>query len=142
MKAQTKIGLIAGFLCLATPFLSRLPRGSDWMAQYLPDEGHFILGSLFFGAFAMFPALVVFFAARFSQSPFYFPVVFGTLVAISMLWHWHHDNDLAADAQAAISLVFIPIYSAGLAVVGGIFGFGLQRAIRFLKNRTEQDGAG
>ena len=53
MKPQKQIGLIAGSLCLVAPFLSRLPRlprlprGSDWLAQYLPDDGHFILGALF-----------------------------------------------------------------------------------------------
>ena len=40
-----------------------------------------------------------------------------------MLGYWYHDNDLSADAQAALSLLFIPIYSAALAVAGGLLGF-------------------
>ncbi|MBP84992.1 MAG: hypothetical protein CMO61_14210 [Verrucomicrobiales bacterium] len=139
MKIQMELGLIAGSLCLAIPFLSRLPRGSDWVAQYLPDEGHFISGTLLFGAFAIIPAIVVFTAALISKSPFYLPVVISALTAIAMLAYWHHDNDLAADAQAAISLIFIPIFAACFAIVGGAVGVGLQSATQLLRKRTEQN---
>ena len=139
MKTQTKIGLLAGSLCLAIPVLSRLPRGSDWVAQYLPDKGHFISGTLLFGAFAMIPAITVFFTALISKSPLFFPVVISTLTTIIVLAYWHHNNDLTADAQAAISLIIIPIYATCFAIVGGAVGFGLQSATQLLQKRTGQD---
>jgi hypothetical protein len=142
MKKRTRIGLIAAILCLAIPFLSRMPRGGEWMTQYLPDEGHLIGGIFFFGAFAMIPAVAVFCAALLSKPPFYLPVVISTLIAIIMLGYWHHDNDLTADAQAAITLVFIPIYAAGLSLAGGVIGLGFQHTVQHLhlknkKNKTQ-----
>ena len=138
MKTRIKIGSIAALLCIAMPFLSRLPGGFDWVAQYLPDKGHFLLGALLMGVFALVPAIVVFFAALLSKPPFYFPVLFSTLVALAMLGYWHHDNDLAADAQAAISLAIIPINASSLAFAGGLVGIVCQLATQRLKNGTEQ----
>ena len=138
MKPRIKIGAIAALLCFTMPFLSRVPRGIDWVAQYLPDEGHLIGGSLFFGVFALVPAVAVFCAALLSKPPFYFPVLFSAFVATFMLAYWHHDNDLAADAQAAISLIFIPIYATALGLAGGVIGIGLQLVAQRLKTGTEQ----
>jgi len=142
MKPQIRIGLFAAVLCLVMPFLSRIPRGGEWVIQYLPDQGHLIGGVVFFGAFAMVPAVAVFGAAILSKPPFYFPLVFSTLVAIVMLGYWHHDNDLAADAQAAISLIFIPIYTSGLSLVGGLIGIGFQLAAQRLQIRAESGRSG
>lgn len=138
MKTRIKIGSIAALLCIAMPFLSRLPGGFDWVAQYLPDKGRFLVVALLMGAFALVPAIVVFFAALLSKPPFYFPVLFSTLVALAMLGYWHHDNDLVADAQAAISLAIIPIYAAGLAFAGALVSTVSQFATQRLKNGTEQ----
>ncbi len=122
MSVKTKLGLVGGILCLIIPILCRTPRGWTWVAQYLPDPEHFLLGILFFSAFAALPAGVVFFAARVSTSPLQLPFAFSSLTALSALAFWHHDNDICADAQAAISLIFIPIYSAGLAIAGAVIG--------------------
>jgi hypothetical protein len=132
----------AAISCLAMPFLCRIPRGGTWVAQYLPDEGHLISGMLFFGAFALVPAVLVFCAGLISKPPFYLPVVISTLVALTMLGYWHHDNDLAADAQAAISLIFIPIYAGGFALIGGLIGLGLQALFRTAPKKTEQVSGG
>ena len=142
MKSRIIIGLVAAIFCLAMPFLCRIPRGSVWVAQYFPDEGHVIGGAMFFGAFALIPAVVVFCAALVSKQTFYLPVLVSTLVALSMLAYWHHDNDLSADAQAALTLVFIPIYAAGLALIGGLTGLGLQALIRTQQIKTEQAAPG
>ncbi len=140
MKTQIAIGMWAAISCLAMPFLCRMPRGVTWVAQYLPDEGHLIGGMLFFGAFALVPAVIVFCAGLISKPPFYLPVVISTLVALTMLGYWHHDNDLAADAQAAISLIFIPICAGGFALIGGSIGLGIQAIFRAHSKKTEQDG--
>jgi hypothetical protein len=138
MKTRITIGIWAAISCLAMPFLCRIPRGGTWAAQYLPDEGHLISGMLFFGAFALVPAVLVFCVGLISKPPFYFPVVISTLVALTMLAYWHNDNDLAADAQAALSLIFIPIYASGLALIGGLIGLGLQVLFRTSPKKTEQ----
>jgi hypothetical protein len=136
MKTRIAIGIWAVISCLAMPFLCRIPRGGKWVAQYLPDEGNLISGMLFLGAFAFFPVVLVFCAGLISKPPFYLPVVISTLVALTMLGYWHHDNDLAADAQAAISLIFIPIYAGAFALIGGLIGFGLQALFRTPPNKT------
>jgi len=39
------------------PYAGRIWRGVEWVAQYLPDEGHRLSGLLFFGGFASLPAI-------------------------------------------------------------------------------------
>lgn len=126
MRVRSNIGLFAGLLCLAAPLLCRMPRGGARVAQYLPDKGKFILGLFFFGICAVIPALVVYSAAIVSRPPYYLPVVASTLTALFLLSYWHQNNDLAADAQAAISLIFIPIYAAVAAFIAGIIGISIQ----------------
>lgn len=137
MKTRITIGIWAAISCLAMPILCRVPRGGSWVAQYLPDEGHFFGGLMFFGAFALIPGVLVFCAGLVSKPPYYFPVVLSTLIALIMLAYWHHANDLAADAQAAISLVFIPVYASALALIGGLIGLGLQALFRSPPKETE-----
>jgi len=109
------------------PYMCRLWRGLDWVAQYLPDKGHPIFGLLFFGAFASLPAtpLIATYLRR-RRNPVTF--VISVIIATVLLSYWHHNYDLASDAQAAIGLVFIPIYAAvitgvGAAILGGIESF-------------------
>lgn len=117
MKTKVKLGLAAATGCLIVPILSRLPKGVEWVAQYRPDEGHFIGGILFFGGFALIPAVVVFVAFLVSREPRFFPGLFATAAAYATLIYLHHDNDLAADAQAALTLVFIPLFVAFIAAL-------------------------
>jgi len=130
MKTQILIGLGAAISCLAMPFLSRIPRGGAWVAQYLPDEGHFISGLLLFLAFALIPAVIVFCTGLISKRPYYLPVMISTMVTLMMLGYWHHDNDLAAHPQAAITLLIIPIFAGALGMIGGLIGWGLQSRFR------------
>jgi len=102
------------------PYACRIWRGLDWVAQYLPDEGHLISGLLFMGGFASLPAipLIVAFLLR-NRLPITFMVSIVSVVAL--LSFWHHNYDLASDAQAAIGLIFIPIYVTMItAVIGGV----------------------
>ena len=105
------------------PYACRLWRGLDWVAQYLPDKGHLIFGLLFFGAFASLPAipLIVTYLRR-RRNPITFVV--SVIVATILLSYWHHNYDLASDAQAAIGLVFIPIYASVITgVITNILGW-------------------
>jgi hypothetical protein len=108
------------------PYACRIWRGLDWVAQYLPDEGHLVFGLLLFGGFASLPAipLIVAFLLR-KRIPITFVV--SIIVATALLSFWHHNYDLASDAQAAIGLVFIPIFAAaitgGIAAITGVIEF-------------------
>jgi len=85
------------------PYVSRIWRGVEWVAQYLPDEDHRLSGLLFFGGFASLPAisLMVAFLLR-KRIPVTLSV--SIIVATAMLAYWHYDYDLRSDAQAAIGL--------------------------------------
>ncbi|GEM_PF-1330413 len=123
MKPTLKLGLVAALVCLILPLLSRLPRGMDWVAQYYPDKGYVLIGILFFGGCALVPALVVLVAFLFSRGPCYWPGLFATVAAWGLLIYFHHDNDLAADAQSALTLIFIPLYAAAIAAVAALLGW-------------------
>jgi len=126
MKPKLKLGLAAALVCLILPLLSRLPRGMDWVAQYYPDKGYVLIAILFFGGCALVPALVVLVAFLFSRGPRYWPGLFASLAAWSLLIYFHHDNDLAADAQSALTLIFIPLYAAAIAAGAALFGWIVQ----------------
>ena len=121
------------------PYLCRLPRGVSWAAQYLPDEGRLVLGLLFFGVFASLPAipLIVAFVYR-QQLPATLLVCVATVTAL--LIHWHHDYDLASDAQAAIGLIFIPIYALGLTTALGAGSAAVELLIRRLRRSPTNTG--
>jgi hypothetical protein len=123
--------IISSFIILAyvniVPYACRLWRGLDWVAQYFPCSNNdpilmTLLWIIFFIAFASLPAipLVVVFLLR-KRIPVTF--VLSIIFATTLLGYWHHDYDLASDAQAAIGLLFIPILATILtSVVAGIIG--------------------
>ena len=122
MNIARIIVAVAGILL---PYLVRLPRGLDWAGQYT-DTG--FLGFAFFSAFnaiAWGSIIAVSFLYRRIIS-LIFPAVFG----FGFLAWAHYGLDLRADAQAAIALVFIPIYSLVFIAVGGFFGFVVDRFLR------------
>ncbi|MFN7139266.1 MAG: hypothetical protein ACK4UN_08005 [Limisphaerales bacterium] len=104
------------------PYLVRIPRGAAWVQQYT-DVG--LGGFLFFAAFNA--------------------IAWGSMVALSFLFRrvslllipvlsgfgflaWaHYSLDLGSDAQAALGLIFIPIYSLPFIAVGGLIGLVLDR---------------
>ena len=99
---------------IALPYLSRLPRGLDWVLSYLPDEGKLLFGLLFFAAFACLPAIVMIGALK-SLAPFnprlaLLPFLVMSIATILA----HYDYDLSSDAQAAIWLVVAPVIVAFL----------------------------
>ena len=118
-----KKAILASVILIAyvnfAPYAFRMWQGVEWMAQYLPDEGHRLSELLFFVSFSSLPAipLVVVFLLR-----KWLPVTFAMsiFVATSLLIFWHHNYDIASDAQAAIGLIFIPFYATLItAVVSG-----------------------
>lgn len=98
-----------------------------WVAQYFPDDGYLLIAILFFGGCALVPALVVLVAFLVSRGPRYWPGIFAAAAAFVTLSFLHHDNDLAADAQSALTLVFIPLYAAAIATLAAAVGWLVQK---------------
>lgn len=121
LKARIAIALIGILL----PYAARLPRGFNWVAQYL-DVG--LGGFVFFGGFnaiAWGAILALGFLYK-RPASLLVPSLFG----FAFLAWAHYSLDLAADAQAAIALVFIPIYALLPIAVGGLIGYGVDRYLR------------
>lgn len=121
------------------PYVCRMPRGVRWVKQYLPDEGHLVDGLLFIVTWASLPAipLIVAFVLRKRLPATYAVCVMG---ATALLVYWHHDYDMAADAQAALGLIFIPIYVLGLTTAIGAVSAAVELIIR--RSRRSPTGAG
>lgn len=112
-----------GFLL---PLLVRFPGGGDWVRQYAFGLG----GTLFFSAFHAIPL-----AALFGLTFAYTNCVAWLLSAVAGFGYlgWEHARlDLSVDAQAALALVFIPIYALAPVGLGAVAGFALDR---FLTHR-------
>ena len=141
MKTRVGIGLITALMCLLLPYISRLPYGLDWVAQYQPNGGYFSAGMIFFLAFAILPSIFTFLSALVSKAPCYLPVLLSSFTAFGILAICHHANDLAADAQSGLTLIFIPMFAAGGAIFSGIIGFGIQELWVKPKKVAEQGAA-
>lgn len=110
-------------LGVALPYLARLPGGAAWLAQYMrPGLG----GALFLEAFnAIASSSIVglsFLYHRRARA-----VLAPTLAGFGFLAWCHARLDLTADAQAAVALVFIPIYALVPISMGGVVGFLIDR---------------
>ena len=129
-KTSNVVGaIVLLFYVNLLPYACRLYRGAEWAAQYLPDKGHTLSGLLFFGGFASLPALPLI-ASFWLRKHLPFTFLTAGLVATVLLVAWHHNYDLAADAQAAIGLVFIPIYAALITGVAAGITAGAEWLIR------------
>ncbi|MDR2239501.1 MAG: hypothetical protein LBE33_03580 [Zoogloeaceae bacterium] len=117
---------------LALPYVARLPRGMGWLKQYTDTgfEGWLLLGA--FNAIAWGAILAISFTYRRPVS-LIAPCLFGFGYLA-----WVHGNfDLSAGAQAAIALIFIPIYALKPIVIGGAMGYIVDRMLR----RDDADAA-
>jgi hypothetical protein len=119
------IRIIIAIVGILLPYAVRIPRGAPWVEQYTDTS---IGGFLFFGAFNA--------------------IAWGSIVALSFLFRRpalllipcalgfgflacaHYTLDLASDAQAAVALIFIPIYALVPIALGGAFGYVLDRRLR------------
>jgi len=104
------------------PYLARIPGGSSWLQQYT-NSG--IGGFLFFSVFnaIAWGAILSFTFLYKNKLPIIAPVLFGF---VPLIWV-HSVYDLSSDAQAAIGLVFIPIYALAPIAVGGFVGYLMDR---------------
>jgi len=63
-------------------------------------------------------------------------VVVAAVVGFALPLYGHATLDLAADAQAGIALIFIPIYSLPLVGLGWLLGLGVDRVWRRRSGRA------
>lgn len=114
--------IIVAVIGIAFPYLARFPRGMEWVAQYTNTGlvGFLLLGA--FNALAWGSIIGVSFLYR-RVIAMLFPALFG----FGFLGWAHYSLDLRTDAQAAISLVFIPILSLAAILAGGVLGLVFDR---------------
>jgi hypothetical protein len=109
-------------LGILAPYLGRLPgiaeHGLQWLTSYF---GSGLLAVLYFGAFN-----AICWGAALLATTFYkharsawFP---GLAAIISSAW-MNSTVDLAADAQAALALIFIPFMTLPFTATGWIIGY-------------------
>lgn len=129
--AQARWAVVAVGLVL--PYLARLPGGLDWLAQYTAGGlgGALLLSG--FNAIAWGAIVAISVAYRHAAS-----VLAPALAGFVPLAWAHASLDLASDAQAAIALVFIPVYALLPIAVGGVVGGVIDRRLR----ARSHDGVG
>lgn len=115
------------------PYLARVPgtlsHGSSWFTSYL-DGG--VGGFLLLGAFNAIAWGSLVALSYFLRKPS--PLIVPSVAAFAFLAFAHSQLDLASDAQAAVALVFIPIYALPVVLLGfmvsvGVLGRGLPRLL-------------
>jgi hypothetical protein len=121
----------------ALPYLSRLSRGTEWVSQYLPDEGFLLVGLLFIHGCFSLPAIPLIRSIQ-TIKKLDLPWILAFVAVTVLTWLFHEDYDLSADAQAATGLVVIPLFTMGLAYLIMTLGrklprlpLDLQRARKF-----------
>lgn len=107
------------------PYAARLPHGIEWLHQYTDMD---LGGWLFFlalNSIAWGAILAISFMYRRPVS-----LIAPCLLGFGFLVWAHSTLDLRADAQAAIALIFIPIYALVPIVVGAVIGYIVDRRLR------------
>lgn len=127
--------IVVALIGIALPYLARIPgtfsRGPDWLTSYFGSS----LGAfLFFGAFhAINWGAIVLGSLAFRSIP---AVVAAAAVGFALPIYGHARLDLASDAQAAVGLIFIPIYSLPLVGLGWLLGLCVDWAWRRRSGRA------
>ncbi|MBV6855174.1 hypothetical protein KWH45_17335 [Xanthomonas campestris pv. mirabilis] len=114
--------VIAG---VVLPYAARLPFGLGWLRQYTDVGlgGWLLLGG--FNAIAWGALLGISFLYRRPIA-----LLVPCLLGFGVLAWAHATLDLRADAQSALSLIFIPIYALLPITLGGVLGYVLDRKLR------------
>jgi len=106
-----------------------LPRDIEWLQQHTETSigGWLFLAALNAIAWGAIVALSFMYRRDASLIP---SCLLGFGFGFGFLAWAHYALDLAADAQAAIALVFIPIFAVVPIAVGGAIGYILDRRLR------------
>jgi len=117
------------------PFLSRIPgiplHGWAWFTDYLPGIG----GLLFISGFNLIPGIVLYGVGKGSKRA---PIAFwfAASAAVGFLLWAHGTLNLRSSSTAAIALAFIPIYGAGVVVVGWVIGLLTNTVVKAERGRV------
>ena len=107
------------------PYVARLPRGAEWLQQYTDSGFAGLLLLTKFNAIAWGALLAISFLYQRPAS-----LLAPCLLGFGYLFWAHNTLDLAADAQAAIVLAFIPIYALVPIAIGGVIGYAVDMNMR------------
>ncbi len=134
-SAMVAARIAVALIGIALPYLARIPgmvsRGPDWLTSYF---GSGLGAFVFFGAFnAINWGAIVLASLAFRSIP---AVVVAAAVGFALPIYAHATLDLASDAQAAIGLIFIPIFSLPLVGLGWLLGLGVDWAWRRRSGRA------
>ena len=132
-KTVNAFRIIIAITGILLPYLVRLPRGGAWVAQYTEVS---FGGLLFFSALnaIAWGSIILLSFIFLRPGPLLVPCVFG----FSFLGWAHHTLDLSADAQAAIALLFIPIYALLPIAIGGAVGVLIDRLLTRNDKKCQQ----
>ena len=117
-RARLNVAIVGVFL----PNFIRLLRGTDWLRQYLENG---VFGFLFLEAFeaiAWGSIILLSFKLRRPAT-----ILFPAIPTFALIAFSHLMLDLSSDAQAAVALVWIPIYSLPLVLIGYWIGLWRER---------------
>jgi hypothetical protein len=132
-----KARIVIAVVGILLPYVARIPgaliHGATWLTSYFGSEWWAIF---FFGAFDALTWGSIIAATRSYQHvrSCWFPAVFGFALPLVA----HTVVDLSADAQAAIALVIIPVYSLVGVVIGWLLGLWYDRRVTRLAARQNQ----
>jgi hypothetical protein len=120
---KARIALVVFGILL--PYSARLPRGIDWLSQYTDSglQGVLLLGAA--NAIAWGALVAVSFVYQRPES-----LIAPAVLGYGFLAWAHFSLDLRADAQAAVALLFIPIYALVPIAVGSVVGYAVDRWLR------------
>jgi hypothetical protein len=129
LSALDRVRIAIAVVGILLPYLARIPgvfaHGQQWLTSYF---GTGTLAILFFGAFN-----AINWGAILVGTLFYRSVAAALLAAVlgfAPLAVAHSTIDLSADAQAAIALVILPIFSLPFVVIAWLLGFAVDRILR------------
>lgn len=119
-KAGARIAIV--LFALVLPYLSRLPGGRDWLGQFTYGGwGAFLLlagcSAVIWGGLLLW-SLVYRHAAS---------LWVPALVGFGFLAWAYGSINLRSDAQAALGLLMVPIYSVAPLLIGGLLGLWIDR---------------
>ena len=113
------------FIGMILPYIARIPRGLEWLRQYT-DVG--LGGWLLLGAFNAIAWGAILCASLFYRRPQ--SLLWPSIPGFGFLAYAHYSLDLSADAQAAVALIFIPIYALVPVFIGAVIGYIADRMAR------------
>ncbi len=120
MSAARIIIVIVGILL---PYIVPMLRGAPLVDQSTDIGDLLLLGA--FNAIAWVSIVAISFLYRRPE-----PLLFPSFLGFGFLIWAHYSFNVTSDTWAGVALIFIPIYALLPILVGGVFGYMLDRRLR------------